>query len=184
MKNTLLLAALMLGAGPALAQTTSSIATPQAAGGIEALDAKNGFRKLRFGTPLAELPTMQKRRGFYMDPMERQVVNDVPLSKLQFFFFEDKLCSVEMATSGVSEPTRLFNSFVALYGPPQTLNDSKWVWAGQKVTVTFTQRMLVANSGYLGVPVKAALVTIDTNEALARRKIREKEKLETPSDGL
>jgi len=175
----LLLAGLLLAGVPALAQSTVPEST-----GLAALDAKNGFRKLVFGTPLSELPTMQKRRGFYMDPLERQVVNDVPLTKLQFYFFEDKLCSVVMATSGVTEPTQLFDSFVALYGSPQTLNDGKWVWAGQKVTVTFTQRTMVANAGYLGIPVKAALVTIDTNEALARRKIAEKQRLETPSGGL
>lgn len=181
MKCPLLL--LLLAGTPALAQTAPAMGTA-AAGTIEALDAKNGFRSYKFGTPLSELPTMQKRRGYYMEPMERRVVNDVPLSKLEFMFFEDKLCSVEMATSGTTEPTRLFNAFVALYGSPQTLNDNKWVWAGQKVTVTFTQRMLVANTAYIGIPVKAAVVTIDTNEALARRKIREKEKLETPADGL
>jgi hypothetical protein len=157
-----LLAGLLLATLPTLAQTA-----PDA--GIEALDTKYGFRKFKFGTPLSELPEFQKRGKHYIDPMEIRQIGNVDLDRLEFYFYEGKLCSVLFAATSTTGPTKLFDLLVAEYGSPQTLSDTKWAWVGKRATMTYTQQTVTANVGYVGIPVKNAVVTIDTNEALARR---------------
>lgn len=139
------------------------------------------------GTPLSELPQLQKRGKHYVDHMEPLLLDGIDLDKLEFYFdAEKKLCSILLSATSTSQPSRLFEKLVAEYGSPQMLSDSKWVWAGKRVTMTYTQIMLTANVGYVGIPVKNAVVTIDSNEEVARRQAQVDKKAgpKQPSVGL
>jgi hypothetical protein len=155
----------------------AQIATPgteQAAGTIEALDAKNGFRSYKFGTPKAGLQGLKERsKGVYVAPAEPLKVGEAKLMGLYFGLYDDKLANVVMGAFGDDNCQKLLAALRAQYGPGEQVSSTRIVWQGQLVTMTFEAKQTY--SAYTGVystirPSNSCTVSIMSNEAIAAEK--------------
>jgi hypothetical protein len=131
-----LLAGLLLAAVPALAQTAPPLT--EEAGSIEALDAKDGFRKYKFGTPINEIPGIKKKLGdAYVIPSEELKIGDADLFALFFNAYQGKLSSVVFAASGDENCRKILAALQVQYGPGQEVSSSQMAWNGKKVTLVY-----------------------------------------------
>lgn len=161
MKFLLFAQVLLMGlAAPAAAQRTSRPS-------LRALDQKNGFRDVVFGTPLADLRSMRlvetNRLGqVFQRPTDALREGGAALSSLGYGFYKGQLASVLLVTKGLANSRALLQALQASYGPgvEQTGFRARgyvyYLWKGR-----------VATMFYLEDPGHDAWVTI-SNEALSR----------------
>lgn len=163
-----LFALALIAAMPVVAQTAPATKAPpvEAAGSIEALDTKNGFRSYRFGTPFSQMPNFQKRKGFYIDPLERQAIGDVNLNSLKFLEYEGKFSAVIFGTIGNANCAKLLDILTAQYGPPQKETSEAKMWVGNVCSmVVFTK----TSYGAYNTSTSYSMVHISSN-ALGEQK--------------
>lgn len=164
MKQTLL-AALLLIAGPALAQQVpaGAAAQPAQAGSISALDTQNGFRTYVLGAPIKDYPQL-KRKGEerYENPKEPLVVGDVKLAGLQFTSYKERLAAITFGTRGADNIEKLLAMFTGEYGPSTIANEVVQSWVGNKVTLYVTR--------VGGGSDEVCIVTFKSNEIAAEQK--------------
>ncbi|MGI4822244.1 MAG: hypothetical protein ACRYFV_13625 [Janthinobacterium lividum] len=163
-----LLSALLICSVPALAQTVPPAG--QEAGTIGALDAKNGFRKYKFGTPMKEIPGIQKKLGdAYVVPSEELKIGDADLYAILFNASHDKLSSVVFAATGEENCRKVLAALQAQYGPGEEVSPSQMAWNGKKVTMVFElKQQYSAYSSRYSTPQahKSCTVYISSNAAV------------------
>jgi hypothetical protein len=143
MKTLLLL--LLLASGPLMAQN------------LAALDAKNGFRDLKFGTPLTALAGVMTFQNIvktestlplraYSRESDRLEVGKARVSEIVYRFGDDVLSSVVIAAEGHDNGQLLVNELKRLYGPAtgETKKgaDRTMYWDGKEVHLTYSERAL------------------------------------------
>jgi hypothetical protein len=161
MKKLLLAAALLLAGHSAISQKApTSTATPaDAAGSIQALDAKNGFRTYKFGADMVSYANLKLRgKGKYQAIGENMTIGDVKLSSLEFGAQDGKLATVSFGTVGTENAEKLLEILVAQYGPGQTAGYEAQAWKGDVVT------MLMQRGGT--APFQFAVIMISSNELM------------------
>ena len=125
------------------------------------LDAKYGFRDLNFGTAsgsLSDLTLVEddaaQQLKTYTRANEQLMLGNVPLKKIEYTFFEDKLCQITLywevqypsSLQGRPESTELSGYCTTLYGKPALRQVNKdntyYVWHGQKAGLMLTENLL------------------------------------------
>lgn len=179
----LLLAGLLLSAAPAFGQmqppppSQAELRAKEAKeleglpATVEALDAKNGFRQYKLGTPVADYPTLKLRtKNMYVAPSEVLTVGDVKLMSLGFSAYKDKLAVVMFSAMGEANCDKLLEILTAQYGQGKDAGYQKLAWVGQKATMTFEKKTSTASySGLYSRPATGVycVVYIASNALVA-----------------
>ena len=130
-------------------------------GTIGYLDSKNGLRDVTFGVASDIVPGLVlveedegKQLRTYVRSNDDLSLGDMPLTKIEYTFFEDKLCQVTLYwnltypdnTLRMPPTTELAGQCTMLYGRPakrSTTKDSTYyVWSGKKVGLMITELRL------------------------------------------
>ena len=170
----LLLAGLLLSAAPAFAQmqppppSQAELRAKEAKeleglpATVEALDAKNGFRQYKLGTPVADYPTLKLRnKNTYVAPNESLAVGDVKLMSLAFSAYKERLAVVMFSAMGEANCTKLLAILTAQYGEGKDAGYQRVVWVGDKVTMTFQKKeSTAAVSSLYARPVTSTYCTV------------------------
>lgn len=125
------------------------------------LDAKNGFRDVTFGMTSDRIPGLvlleedaSHQLKTYTRPNEDLQLGKLPLTKIEYTFFENKLCQVTLywnltypaSTLRVPPTTDLAGNCARLYGHPakrSTTKDSTYfVWRSKKTGLMLTELRL------------------------------------------
>jgi hypothetical protein len=174
MKNYILPAlALLLTATVAHSQTTPPPPTQaemrakaakefeNAPANTETLDAKNGFRQFKFGTPVSQYPTLRERaKGLYTAPEEPMTVGDVKLRTLLFSTQNGLLSGVNFGTYGEANCQKILEALEAQYGPGKDIAYNKKAWIGNTVTMLYERK---TSYGAYSVSIVYADVYISNN---------------------
>lgn len=135
-----------------------------AQGSLAALDAKNGFRDVKFGASIKNYPGMTLADGnyplsttkTYIRKTDKLKIGDVRINPISYRFFKGRLSDVEFTFSGKEEANELLKAFEFLYGPHQMQNN--WIkWETDKILVwylpnetpngsTFTQVVFISKA--------------------------------------
>lgn len=131
-----LLAALLLLATHAFAQS------PQ----IKELDAKNGFRDVKFGSAPslltgAKLEAEQGAVRMYSRPADALKIGEAQVSDIFYIYLKDRLMTVRLAAIGQANSQNMLDAFIMQYGPGY--RDRKYresySWDGQIVDMRYDQ---------------------------------------------
>jgi hypothetical protein len=114
--------------------------------GIQALDAKNGFRGYTLGEPIANYPNL-KRRGpaMYEARNEPLKLGDVRLFMLLFGADGERLTSINLVALGKADATKLLAALQAQYGEGVPDERGRVRWHGAKVGMVY--QYTVSHSG-------------------------------------
>ncbi len=94
-----------------------------ARGSLKDLDSKYGFRDLKFGMQVKDLPKVflkiSEDSGFsvYTRPTDKMQVGRAKLTELKYMFFDGAFCAVGLKTASSEDTSNLFASIVETYGP-------------------------------------------------------------------
>lgn len=106
--------------------------------GIQALDAKNGFRGYTLGAPITQYPGLKRRSGdLYEARNEPLKIGDVRLLILLFGVEGGRLTSINFITSGKANATKLLASLQAQYGAGEPDGRGRVRWRGAKVGMVY-----------------------------------------------
>ena len=151
----------------ALASSTAALAqdggtAAPAKGTVAALDAKNGFRDLRFGTELKSIKGLvklaeQDGHVLYRRPSDIMKVGAAKASLIGYMFVEGKLGIVSLVFEGEENMKRAREAFTAAYGEPEESDDlvPQLHWRGEKVAAVLAPDPLG----------RSAMLTISCKEA-------------------
>jgi hypothetical protein len=132
--------------GPKIRTTDLRLPTP---GGLEGsaayIDAKNGFRELRFGgpvTPDMQLSTFQdyEHTKSYVRPGDSKQVSEAEVDEIRYVFYEGGLTTVVIESGNAEASEALLRELRSAYGPSEQPDDAMTQrWAGDKVVAYYRQ---------------------------------------------
>jgi hypothetical protein len=111
--------------------------------GLEALDAKNGFRDVTFGM---ELPKKgwskvhtQDGMDFYVRAGDKLSIGRAQLESISYAVWKGRVVGVALVTRGAENNQALFDVFESAYGDPRQPNRliEEYLWQGSAVTLSF-----------------------------------------------
>jgi hypothetical protein len=176
MKAILLAATLLLATPAAFGQ--APVPSSVSAGTIEALDAKNGFRTYKFGTPISQIEGLQKKgKDNYVSPKEPLKIGEAKLFGLYFGAYHDKLASVVFGAMGADNSQKLLEALMVQYGIGKQVSPDKMVWAGEIVNMSFeiqTSYSAYASPYSTSKGSKSCTVIITSNVAAAEQAAEKK----------
>ena len=130
-------------------------------GSLSYLDAKDGFRDVRFGIASSNMDNLvliqentDNKSKIFTRIGDELMLNDVPLETIEYTFFEDKLCQVVLKWNVIStneqnprpQPTKIPIIVASVYGRPtrrtQNKDENLYVWNGRKVGVMIDEIFL------------------------------------------
>jgi hypothetical protein len=141
---------------------------PKRPGSIDDLDAKNGFRDLRFGAGVGRDMKRAERQdaevtASYVRKGEDLRIGRAKAKQIRYVFFEDGLTSVIIETAGAENSQALLDVLWAAFGPNINRQAPVQVWNGKK------------NVAYFGIePSGAGRLTL-WNREMVTRAVRENE---------
>lgn len=144
-----LLSALLILAAPALAQKKPNSARAAAlktpiVKGVLSLDAKNGFRAYKFGTPMDKISGLRKvdvqafDGNVFERPSEPMGIGPVHLSSLLFIGIKGRLGGIVFTCSGDANNTNLLAILKQQYGPGLEYSESHVSWPGKRVSMDYS----------------------------------------------
>jgi len=130
-------------------------------GSLAYLDAKDGFRDVRFGIASSSMDNLvlvqedaDNKSKTFTRIGDELMLDDVPLETIEYTFFEDRLCQVVMKWKVIStdeqiprpQPTKIPVVAASVYGKPtrrtQNKDENLYVWRGRKVGVMINELFL------------------------------------------
>lgn len=123
-----------------------ALAAAAAAGGLEDLDARNGFRDARFGAPfesfrgLALLSDGGARGStLYVRPADELRFGEASLDGVTYGFYAGRLYYVTLFTSGARNGRAALAELERAYGPGQRSSGDadEYVWRGARVLLHY-----------------------------------------------
>lgn len=170
-----------------------------AQGSLAALDAKNGFRDVKFGASIKSYPGMTLAEDdyplattkTYVRKADKLRIGDVKISTIFYRFFKGHLSDVSFILNGKKESDELLKAFEYLYGPHQTENNwTKWetgkilVWYLPNEAMdgsTFTQVVFISKEMF---DLIGKDDTINNEAELKRRMLEEKDRIKKKASDL
>jgi hypothetical protein len=119
---------------------------------MEDLNATNGFRTYKFGTPISSMPALKPDgEDRYIAPQEPLRIGNVELKSLYFVPYEGKLTTVVFTSVGEENCTKLLAMLKAQYGPGLDAGPEKTVWLGGVVTVFYEKQTSISDTVSSGI---------------------------------
>lgn len=137
-------------AGDARPQNHPAAGTPADAmsPGVQALDAKNGFRGYALGEPITNYPGLKRRRAdMYVARDEPLKLGDVRLFMLLFGAEGGRLTSINMVTMGKANATKLLAALRSEYGEGTPDDRGRVRWRGTKVGMMYQYTVSHSDGG-------------------------------------
>jgi hypothetical protein len=148
----------------------------QQSGSVANLDEKNGFREVRFLTPLTEFNDLEfvelkNGMGCFKRPKEDLVVGDATVGTIRYCFYKGRLGSVSLWGAGAKTAGELVQDLRRNYGNGEPISLRKEdgtgpigeMWKGEKVTAVL---LFVEHRTFPQMDVSEVVVTLSANEIL------------------
>jgi hypothetical protein len=141
---------------------------PLLAQDLSALDAENGFLAVRLGTPLDSVPglvaegSFEKKARYVPQPMPRQVHN-IPVTRVEYLFWEGKLHSIRIRTEGNPATEQLRELLEVFYGAySQQGLEGRYTWRGRLVLLEMEENLISRNAWttFVSIPVDQAFAKV------------------------
>jgi hypothetical protein len=122
-----------------------------AAGTLEKLDEKYGFRDVKFETPVAKVPGLKlyyndvkRHTKIYKRPTDKMMIGKYSLASVEYEFYKGVLSSVTIRTKGYINSTGVLKAFQELYGPGSQDNEyiEEYRWSTEKVLMNYEQNSI------------------------------------------
>ena len=151
---------------------------------IAALDAKNGFRGAKFGTPLSEFKNLTLLEDgywrFFKRTDESMSFGGGQLLQVGYGFYKEELGAVILKATA-DNCDAVFEGLKASFGPPARPDPTlkNYVWDGQKVSLSFDagQKEKGCYATFISVPEHEKAVA---DEEMAARALDSKDKESAP----
>ncbi len=132
-------------------QSNRSNSTTVVKGSIDYLDAKYGFRTLRFGDPPGSTLKLVENDGdlkFYRASDQKLTFGDGQLSTLVFGYYKNQLFSVMMKTTGLTNSRAMMQVLESAYGPGSRPNEflENRDWFGSRVLLYYKENSITGNA--------------------------------------
>jgi hypothetical protein len=129
-----------------------SVRTAHYTPGLQTLDAKNGFRDIKLGSPRAAIKGLVQSEApdngitFYQRPTDAKKIGPYDLASITYMFYQDKLLAVFLQVEGKSNITGVMETLQKLYGPSTDaqehdykVNSIPQKWMGKQVALKVVQ---------------------------------------------
>ena len=136
---------------------------------LTTIDAKNGFRDLKFGISMSQVPGLVphgkaiQSEQMYTRPADSKKVGGATLSAIYYTFYKGNLLAVTLETKGYLSSQALFKAFKSLYGEPEKPNlyIENYQWLGTKVVASFEQNSITDNGSIylISKPISAQMTS-------------------------
>lgn len=136
---------------PALLSAEPSLEVPSPPvpmGSPAYLDARNGFRDAKFGSPLSSFKGMMlKEQGsgmkYYVRNGDDLTIGKGKLSVLSYGFYKNQLSIIIMVMAGGQNSRAILSVFQEAYGSGFKSNQflEDYYWPGKKVTALYSERL-------------------------------------------
>jgi hypothetical protein len=117
-----------------------------AQGSLAALDAKNGFRDVKFGMPLKAYPGMvlipfdpDDNYQRYLRKSDKLQMGDIPLKEVTYLFYKSRLINVQVWVYGIENREKVLQALSYAYGQPSMKYKPKRDWFGKKVEMYYIE---------------------------------------------
>ena len=113
---------------------------------IDALDAKNGFRDAKFGTPFSEFngliaspySTSDNVNTHYIRASENKMLGEVPLFYVEYNFLYGKLRNIDFVVKGATNQQIVVRGLKEAFGPGKDYVATVGTeWEGENVILTY-----------------------------------------------
>ena len=100
-----------------------SVTAAHSQGSLLALDSKNGFRDLKFGTPKHDIKGLEQVCSFAATAVlceratDLKEIGEAKLDKIYYIFYRDSLAGVVIGFKGSTYREEVINTFIQAYGP-------------------------------------------------------------------
>lgn len=154
---------------PTVIQSSPAMAAAPATP-ISPLDAKNGFREFKLGTPLSEMRSIERLTATYPRPEIKlfrpthfdPALGDFQLSDITLVFEDDILKNCTITAEGAENVAGLKASLIAAFGEPSKNSFSDdLTWSGTNVHLNFS------TSSFYKKSAKAAFTSSSVDAAIA-----------------
>lgn len=159
-----------------LVVTVAGCALHKQAGSLAKLDEKNGFRDVRFLTPLTqfddlEFVELKNGMGCFKRRHEDLTVRGTTVGSIRYCFYKGRLGSISLWGAGAKTAGDLVREMRRKYGrgEPFSLRKEKGmspvgeIWKGENVTAIV---LFVEHRSYPQMDVSEVVVTLSANEIL------------------
>ncbi|MET4106235.1 hypothetical protein [Hymenobacter sp. UYP22] len=146
---------------------------------VRRLDESNGFRGLRFGTPLTEslhLKLLQDKgdEKIYERTDEDLRVGRFSAARIHYKFFKDQFATVTIIVRGPEHAGQVLPMFEGLYGPGRP-DGFSYKWQGSLVALSYAslpndQVILAMSSLPLAAQMQQAKAPVNTTKLKIKRK--------------
>lgn len=113
---------------------------------VKVLDEKNGFRDLKFGSPVGQLQgaVLVKEQGqiaAYSRPSDALKIGEATISAIYYVYYKGRLMSVRLFCTDANNGRTMMDGFVMQYGPGYQRNKyiESYSWSGELVSMTYEQ---------------------------------------------
>ena len=111
---------------------------------VKLLDDKNGFRDLKFGTPLSEIKGLVSVEGstkYFTRPDDAMTVGESTIKTLVYGFYDGRLMSVRFSTEGLANSYHALQALQASYGQGSKPNEyiEEYHWGSNKVSMNYEE---------------------------------------------
>lgn len=118
------------------------------------LNEKNGFRDLKFGTPitavkgLVALAPASHGSRTYQRPSDAKKIGKYALSSITYTFYKGQLSRIHIDTDDYLDSRGVLEAFQALYGPGRKDNDyiEEYQWTSDKVLMHYEQNPVTGDA--------------------------------------
>jgi len=113
------------------------------AGDFSAAPAPDGFRGIKWGTPLEKIPGLLavKKAGFtdtYFRKDERHNFGDADINSVAYYFRKDKMYRVGVSFSGRANHFLIKERLISMYGPGRGVGQRYgWMWPNFSVELDY-----------------------------------------------
>jgi hypothetical protein len=141
---------------PARPDDSTPAAETAERGTLAALDDKHGFRDLKFGMTLKQIPGLSKPTReagltLYTRASDSLKLGRAALLRIRYGFKSGRLVAVLVDVMGAENSKAVLEALQAAYGPGEQENRfiESYMWNGQKVIMHFRQPPLQRNSYFV-----------------------------------
>lgn len=119
-----------------------------AQGSLATLDAKNGFRDVKFGAPAEAFPGMEHSLTlddyeYHNRPSDKLLLGDIPIKEIGYDFNKNRLVRVHIILDAKKvDKDEVLKSLSFAYGGPNYTVGREIIWEGKKVILS------LVDSGY------------------------------------
>lgn len=144
---------------PKAESVPKSISAPK--GTIAALDAKNGFREVTFGTKIKlgkEWVKLEESKGLTIvtRTSDRKELGKAKLEGIAYGLFDEKVIIITILAKG-DNASAVLDALKAAYGEPEQPNEfiKDYIWRGSQVVLSYSLNEFsrVANCTMLSIPL-------------------------------